>query len=159
MKRYSGTLAKPFSELRLGFGAIASQASFDRVRRQIEERRHEKLKKLLLLCDHYEIERNHPRQWFLLALALAEQHVRGLQERRKPGAKQKWTRVKKWELKEAVDRKIADKGRTPGTSVTWACGVLAKQDAWRTLLGKNTKPAEALRHIYIEVCRDIEKVE
>ena len=159
MKPYRGTLAKPFDELKLGFGAIPSRVASDRVRKQLEQRQKEKFQKLLLLCDHFEIDRNDPQLWFRLSLALALEHVRGFKEIRKPGAKQKWTPFKKLELKIAVDRKIKEAGKNRGKNVTWACSVLAKQEPWKALLAKDTKPVEALRHIYYEVCPDIEKAE
>jgi hypothetical protein len=158
MKPYSGALDTPFDELKLAFGAVLSQASIDRVRKQIEQRQSEKTDKLYKLCDHFEIDRNDPQKWFRLSLALAEKHVRGFQERRKPGAKTKWTPFRKWELKLAVDQKINEAGKRGGTSVTWVCRILAKQEPWKTLATSN-KPVEVLRRTYQEVCRDIKKAE
>lgn len=158
MNSYSGELAKPFDELNLGFGAISSPASIDRVRKQLEQRECEKFHKLHKLCDHFSIDRNDPQLWYRLSLALAEEHVPGFQERSKPGAKRKWTDSRKLELKEAVDRKIEGAGKSRVKGVTWACRNLAKQERWETL-AKGKNPVEVLRHTYQEICREIKKAE
>lgn len=157
MKRYSGALAKPFDEPKLGFGAIQSQASSDMARKQTQLKAAEISLKVLVLLNHFGINYDDPHLWERLALALAKKHVRGFQERHKSGAKEKWNIFMKWELKEAVDRKM--EGKNSGKGVTWACKVLAKQKRWGTLLANNKKPAEALRHAYYEVCSDIKKAE
>ena len=157
MKRYKGSLAKPFDELKLGFGAGAGVS--ERVRKQTQLRTTEIGVKMCVLINHFGIDYDDPHLWVRLALELAKRHVRGFQERRTPGAKRQWTIFKKWDLKKAVDRKIDEAGTGRGKGVTWACEVLAKVKPWKTLLANNKKPAEVLRHTYYAVSRDIENAE
>ena|SRR3990172_8356176 len=138
---------------------VRSRASSERVRKQLEKRLAEKIRKLLLLCAQFGIDINNPQRWLLLSLALAEKHERGFQEVRKPGAKRRWTVFDRFDLKTAVDDLIerADKDHKKG--VKWACEVLAKRDPWKTRLMNNEQPVEVLRHAYYDARRYTKETE
>lgn len=158
-KRYSGALAKRFAELKLGFGAIPSQASSNRVHKQLVQRWQDKIAKLLQLCDFFEIDLNHRQRWLLLALALAEKHVLGFQEQRKRGARRKWTSYDRYTLKLAVEREIAAANNRGSKGVRWACVILSKRNPWKVRLAKMKKPDEVLRRNYYFACREQRQIE
>jgi hypothetical protein len=105
--------------------------------------------KLKQLCAAYRIE-DGPFMFYFLALALARERY---PEPKSRGRRSKWTAMNGGALVVEIERLIV-----PGDSqhsVSWACGVLAKREPWKSFLeakdGTDTfgaDPAEALRQAY-----------
>jgi hypothetical protein len=81
---YSGELAKPMPA-QPKFGLLATQ---EQINLATDAHKAEFFRRMMLLCDHYEIEAGN---WIMLACLLARDHVPGLQTMRdRPGPKMKW---------------------------------------------------------------------
>jgi hypothetical protein len=109
----------------------------------------EDMEKLLLLCDHYEIERG-PTMFAELALSLAEEYVPAFREY-KAHRPTKWTDLNKGALVVEIERRVTN---DPTRGVKWAAAQVAKEEPWRSFLevreGEETypDPGEALRKVY-----------
>lgn len=65
--------------------------------------------KMLLLLDHYGIERSEPERWFVLALRLAMDHVPGFQAEVPRGRPHEWSSTKLALLRLAIDQKLHER--------------------------------------------------
>lgn len=155
MKRYSDELKKPLEPIH-GFGAVQSKERDARLQEKLTKTFCEKF---LLLFQHFGIAPDTPDAWVRLSFALAQKHVRGFQEIRKPGVKRKWTIFERFKLKKEVDELLKGAGNSSNKGIFWACGELASKEPWKSLLAKNKEPLEALRHQYYMACQDIKDAE
>lgn len=106
-------------------------------------------RKLRQLCAAYGIE-DSPFMFYFLALSLARELY---PEPKSRGRKSKWTAMNGGALVVEIERLIVP--GDPLHGVSWACGVLAKREPWKSFLdvkdGTGTfgaDPAEALRQAY-----------
>jgi hypothetical protein len=95
---YQGELAKPMAA-RPALGLLATQED---VIAQTDAHKAEFFRRLMLLCDHYEIEQGN---WIMLASLLARDYVPGLQTMRaRPGPKTKWGPIDTARANLAIDK-------------------------------------------------------
>lgn len=89
--------------------------------------------KLMLLMDHYDIARGDPERWFLLALALARNHVPGfrIEDGNLVGRKESWDVVKDTLLYISVIEKIHAGPASTSRTISWACEQVAKDSLWK----------------------------
>ncbi len=121
---YSGALNDPIVVQPLGTLSVVSESENKRIR-------DEQVEKIKLLFQHYEIESNDKNRWQKLAIALAFQHVRGLQLALPPG---KAGAARLWDYQEAqllIDE-VSAIAATSKLSVAGAIRLLCKQkgDRW-----------------------------
>src|SRR5688500_12500801 len=87
--KFSGPLAEPIYE-QVGAGLLGIPTPSETAERVLDRQ----CEKLLLLLDHYKIDRAHVSRWFLLSLGLALDFVPGMEAatspRGKPGRKRTW---------------------------------------------------------------------
>lgn len=157
MKSYSGSLKKRLKQRPLrNFGVVREGA----IERATEYNRRvtaaEMRIKLFVLLDHFEISSDNPDCWLQLAVKLALEHVPGFQVERKVGAKPKWTIFNRRELRETIDCEKSKAGNIAGKGIAWACGILAKQEPWKSLV-KGQDRAESLRSVYYKARRESKK--
>jgi hypothetical protein len=136
-KKFDGPLAEPMRPLVKG---IIAQAQNDPTNTY-----HAKLK---LLCEYYKIKPNQS-QYLELALSLAIDFVPGFQEKKKRGAKNKWTKWSGACLVVEIERLINDT-EIKSKGVSWAVNQLSKKEPWKSFVnskGANNK-SNALRQQY-----------
>lgn len=111
----------------------------------------ERFRKLDLLFDHYDIDRNNPDRWFLLSMKLAINHVDGFwleEDAQSGGAPTLWDDRKLALLYFEVQKLIISKGSKSTHNPNWACGQLAKNPKWnstqKTLANKHSKATSSL---------------
>lgn len=120
----------------------------------IEKQTNEDFSKLVSLCQHYGIEAG-PLMFTKLALTLAREMF---PERKRSGAKTKWTSTTKGMLVVEIER-LADP-RNPAHGISWACKRLAKVEPWKSFVTTkdlekpSTTPEAALRQAYYEAVND-----
>jgi hypothetical protein len=89
------------------------------------------LEKMLLLLDHYRIDRDDPERWFALAFSLAMDHVEGMkiaQKPKDPGAPREWGELKLARLYFEID----DIRRESGLSISDSCEeILGDHNRWK----------------------------
>lgn len=145
-KRYTGELAKPLKEIPWGrHGLYATDEDLEKIS---QEAFNEEAAKLILLFDHYEIDHKSANAFVQLARCLARTHVPGLKRIRKAGAPQTWSLFDYCNLKIEVDDLRAKQKVGTVKSVKWACGIVAKQEPWKSRVKKLSNPVEALRRAY-----------
>jgi len=127
----------------------------------------EDFKNLLLLCDHYGIERptkadetgaSHVYMLSRLSIKLAEElKIPAFTEKYKRGRKNKWTDYNMALLIASVSEKVEakksqNKEENEEKLISWACELLSKQDPWKNFLsvGEETIKSDALRKKYYE---------
>lgn len=141
MTKYTGELAKPLDPMP-GFGAVPSKTKLN------EEYSRKLSSKLLLLFDHFGINRDDPSLWVRLSLALAQAHVPGFKHRKKAGAKKQWNVFKLLQLQREVDVMKKQKGQPSRYGVSWACAQLKDQEPWKSLTARKRNTKEILRRNY-----------
>lgn len=101
-----------------------------------EEILQKKLAKMMLLAQHYGIEKKGPDLWFVLAWKLAQDYVPGLEVKispdKKKGAPKKWSDMRLAKLYCSVmikAKEIEERGNAK--SVAAACAVLSKAGRWK----------------------------
>lgn len=110
--------------------------------------------KLLLLCEHYDIQARSS-MFYELALALAREIY---PEPRKRGRKSKWTELNQGALVVEVER-LANPD-DPAHGVERACEQLSRREPWKSFLESKESeltspdPAEALRKVYYDFRAD-----
>ena len=142
---YFGDLAKPLPALEFVHGGLYDKFDVDHPenKRLLEGQWREITRRMLLLCDHYEVKHFN---WPALAYALAREHVPGLRvQQRRSGAPTKWGPLDIAELCLEVDQLRARKR----LSLMDACRQLAKSHWGTKLRGRNK--AEALRKLTYKV--------
>ena len=145
-KPYTGELAKPLKEIQLETAGLLPSA--EEWAAHTKKMRDEEVPKILLLLDHFEIDRANPRALGMLAYVLALTHVPGLQRIRPAGARKTWSDYELAELKIAVDDLLTKQNSENNKSITWACETLAKQEPWKSRIKKSKNPGEVLRRAY-----------
>ena len=107
------------------------------------------LSKMLLLLDHYEINRDDPEKWFALSLQLAIAHVPGfaVDQHKSPGAKAVWDETTLTRLYVEVKALVEERRKSnPKFSESNACTILANKEPWKSM---HRKPSnETLRRRY-----------
>lgn len=100
--------------------------------------------KMYLLLEHYRIERREPECWFVLALALAKDHVPGFQEELPAGRPSEWDSTKLTLLLLAVDQKMEERA-TAGLPCTLAdaCRFVAADRRFVGVFGRQGRPPAA----------------
>ncbi len=93
----------------------------------------DQLPKLMLLMDHYDIQRDDPERWFLLSLSLARNHVPGfrVEEKNQDGRKKEWDVAKDTFLYLCIIEKIYTGKLDASKTISWACEQLAKDSFWK----------------------------
>ena len=98
--------------------------------------------KLLMLCQHYGIQDGN---LYGLALSLARELY---PERKRSGAKVKWTDLSKGALVVEIERLV--KPDDPMHGATWAAKELSTKEPWKSFLKLSEDPAEVLRREYYD---------
>ena len=145
-KPYTGELAKPLKEIQVESTGLRPTA--EQMAAHLKKMRDEEVPKILLLLDHYEIDRANPLALAMLAYCLALAHVPGLKRIRPAGARKTWSDYELAELKIAVDDLLTTKNIENKKSITWGCETLAKQEPWKSRIKNSMNPGEVLRRAY-----------
>lgn len=139
---YAGLLAERIPEFRGGY--ISDFESFEKWVDDYEELIEEKL---LLLLDHYGIERDAADAWKCLTLRLAREVVPGFRVVR-VGAPRKWTHVHDALARLAIDEHLAANAATEKMNVLDAARHVVRQRDWKIRAGPSNGPANVLRQAY-----------
>jgi hypothetical protein len=148
-KIFQGKLAQPMVPRRIGL-----LMSEDEGAEQEKEWRDKDVKNLLLLCDHYGIDKNNLLSAFTdLSIALAKElKIPAFTKFKKRGRKEKWDEFTRSVLVADVERTVM-----PGNDygVSWAAKELAKKEPWKTFIEEKegtlgSDPGEVLRQIYYD---------
>lgn len=156
--RWKGTLAEKLQpaepmQRRSTFGGEEAEASLAAEQRRWAvltglEHAAAAIPKMYLLLEHYRIERREPECWFVLALALAKDHVPGFQEELPAGRPSEWDSFRLLLLRLAVDQKMEERAAAglPCT-VADACRFVASDPRLAGVLGRQgRKPSAGTLH-------------
>src|SRR5512139_2938051 len=120
-------------------GLLMSEAE---VKRRVKEWVDADHAKLLTLCKHFGIKTSQ-RMFYELSLALARELY---PEPKTSGTRRKWTWLNQGALVVEIKRLV--KRGDPARGFTWAAKQLANREPWKSFVGKNSNPGEALRKAY-----------
>lgn len=147
-KKFEGALATPISPPRPGLLMSDSE-----LKKLPEEWGEEDSKKLILLCQHYDIRQN-PNMFYKLALALAREFVGGFKECTPKGRHAKWTNLNRGALVVEIERQIESGPGDKNHGARWAATILARREPWKSFIESkdsqvtSADPAEAIRKAY-----------
>lgn len=144
-KKFKGELAAPIKPRRPHLLMDDTESSQQQAK-WAEEDHH----KLLLLCEHFGIATTpmSALTFYNLAMRLACDFVPGFQEKRSKGRKSKWHIGNMGALVVEVERLVQPGDNAHG--VSWAAGVLATKEPWKSFLANSVDRAALIRKFYYE---------
>jgi hypothetical protein len=120
------------------------------IREQMAKWAEEDHQKLLLLCEHYGIATTpiSAFTFYYLTMRLARDFVPGFQDEQPKGRKSKWHPGNMGALVVEVERLVHPGDDFHG--VSWAAGILAKKEPWKSFLADSEDRAALISRLYYE---------